>query len=420
LAYSANAEEVRIDKLVHGGQGIGTLADGRKVFAWNALPGERVRLRLTKKKRDWAEGIVEEVLEPSPDRIEPVDEAYLSTSPWQIMSVPSENRAKKEILVETFERAGVSVPDFSFVAEGPTDQYRNKMEYSFWADDNGLHLALFHRASHGKQIIPGSSIARPEIDQAANQVVAILNKNGIRGSQLKAIVVRVNTKGETVAALFVKDSSFPKLSELENICQGLVVYFSNPKSPASVATKELYRFGDTTLTDPILGTPITYDVLSFFQVNLPIFEAALKQIDYQTGGSMQKVDMYSGVGTIGIPIGGTAKLIESDEQNIAMAKQNVGTAAIDVIHAASEKALEHIEQDACIIVDPPRAGLHTSVIERILDVKPKQIVYLSCNPATQARDLALLAGTYKITHFTGYNFFPRTPHIESLAILVPR
>ncbi len=410
--------EVVIEKLVHGGQGLGVLPDGRKVFVWNALPGEKLNVQLTKSRKDYAEGIAQEVLQASPDRIDPIDSAYLSTSPWQIMSLATENRHKQAILEETFAREKVDATFGAFQATGPELYYRNKMEYSFWADEDGLHLALFHRGTHGKQIVEGSSIARPEVDQTANKVCSILNQKGIRGSQLKTVVVRCNQAGDTVIALFVKDEHFPELDELKDTAKGIGVYFSTPKSPASVITKKMYQYGDVSLEDTILDTTITYDVNSFFQVNLPIFQQALQQIKQLTDGAVNKIDMYSGVGTIGIPIGDTTALIELDKHNIVMAKQNAKNLDIEVVQASSEQALQYVTSDACVIVDPPRAGLHPKLIDRIIEEKPKQLVYLSCNPVTQARDLAHLQSTYKITELTGYNFFPRTPHIECLANLV--
>lgn len=408
-------EKVRIQKLVHGGQGIGELADGRKVFVWNALPGELVNVRLRKKRRDYAEGVAEEIIEPAKERIEPADEAYLSTSPWQIMPFDSENKYKKQILAETFEREKVALPNFEFIAHGHELQYRNKMEYSFWADDSGLHLALFHRASHGKRIVHGSSIARPEIDKAVHHILEILNKNGVRGSQLKTVVLRTNKTGEVVAALFVKDDEFPETAELKYACKGLAVYYSTPKSPASVITRKLHQFGDITLTDRILGTDIMYDVNSFFQVNLPVFELALNEMKNHVSGK-KLVDLYAGVGTIGISLGADV-LVELDGHNIDMARQNSTKGNTKVVQSSTEKALDHITSDATIIFDPPRAGLHSKVVGRLLEVKPPRIIYLSCNPSTQARDVERLQNLYKITSFTGYNFFPRTPHIESLVIL---
>lgn len=411
-------EEVTIEKLVHGGQGLGQLLDGRKVFVWNALPGETVRVRLTKKRRDYAEGIAEEIIIASKERIAPLDEAYLSTSPWQILTWSAENKYKSEILAEAFRREKVVMPTYGFIAVGEPLHYRNKMEYSFWGDEDGLHLALFHRASHGKRIVQGSSIARPEIDTIACHILAILNKNGVRASSLKTIILRANKAGEVVAALFVKDEDFQHI-DFSDICKSVAVYYSNPKSPASVVTKELYKVGQPELTDEIRGTELAYGVNSFFQVNLPVFEAALDEIAQAVAGEKDIVDMYAGVGTIGLSVG-AQKLVELDSHNIETAMQNTTGKDVDVIHASTEQALEHITSDATVIFDPPRAGLHEKVTERLLEVQPKKIVYLSCNPSTKARDIARIQSTYVITSFKGYNFFPRTPHIESLAILQKR
>ena len=101
------------------------------------------------------------------------------------------------------------------------------------------------------------------------------------------------------------------------------------------------------------------------------------------------------------------------ERNI----EKLGRTGAKAILAPSEKALEHISGDATIIVDPPRAGLHEDVVKRLLETAPERIIYLSCNPVTQARDVARLADTYGIRHHQGYNFFPRTPHIEHLVVL---
>ena len=412
-----NEETVTIEKLVHGGQGIGTLADGRRVFVWNVLPGETVKIQLTKNKNKLAEGVAIEIIKPSPEREQPLDQAYLSTSPWQVVSFAAENTYKQAILAETMQREHVAfVADIPMVAGREQWHYRNKMEYSFWADDTGLHLALFNRGTHGKRIVPGSSIASPSVDQTANKILEILNKHAIRGSQLKTVVVRANQAGETVGALFVKDESFPELVELAEICRGLVVYYSNPKSPASVQTRELYIYGDITLTDKILGCDIKYDVNSFFQVNLDIFTQALTKIK-QVVSNNSYIDMYSGVGTIGLTIGGRAVLVESDLHNSEMARQNAQGMGAEIVQATAETALSHITDKHYLIVDPPRAGLHAKVVDRIIEATPPVIVYLSCNPITQARDLALLQSTYKIISVTGYNFFPRTPHIESLAVL---
>lgn len=409
---------VKIDKLVHGGQGLGVLPDGRKVFVWNSLAGEKVKVNLTKSKKDYAEGVAIEIIEPSVERIEPKDELYLSTSPWQIMTYGAENIAKQQILNEVFEREKVDYQDvLDFKAPKNEWAYRNKMEYSFYGDEDGLHLALFNRGTHQKQIVDGSSIARPEIDQVANKVCRILDQAKVRAGDLKSIILRCGSGGEVVCAIFTKNPDFKQLDLLKNVCKGLAVVYSNPKSPASVRTKDLFIYGDITLCDEFLGHKITYDVFSFFQVNLEIFENALAEINAQVGESAV-IDMYSGVGTIGLCLKNPKALVEVDNSNIAHAKNNSeGRKNVEVIQSSSEKALDYITGQDVLIVDPPRAGLHKDLIAKVLDIKPPKIVYLSCNPSTQARDLKVLEQVYKIDKLIGYNFFPRTPHIEALAVL---
>jgi len=411
-------EEVTISKLVHGGQGLAELADGRKVFVWNVLPGETVKVQIIKKKRSYAEAIAEEVVTASSERVSPREENYLATSPWQMMTYAAENQHKADIVRELFAHEKVAIPAYDEVVHEPNEwQYRNKMEYSFWGDDDGLHLALHRRGSHGKQIVEGSELALPALDAGARAVLAELNKFQPRAGDLKTIIVRVSQTGEVVAALYTKLDKFTEL-QLPAGVKGLRVYHSNPKSPASVPTKLLYELGDCQLQDELLGKPFTYDVDSFFQVNLPIYEKALARIREHCPAD--PVDMYAGTGSIGLTVSkAQAQLVELDPATVAMARQNFAASGLagEVVEASTEKALEYIVSDKPVIFDPPRAGLHARVVARCLEALPPHIIYLSCNPATQARDLSLLQTAYHIDFFEVYNFFPRTPHIETLAVL---
>ena len=411
--------QVRIEKLVYGGQGLGTMADGRKVFVWNALPGELVRARTIKQKRSYVEAIVTDILEASPERIEPREINYLATSPWQIVTYEAENRYKRSIVDELFTHEKVALPALDeTVHEDNEWRYRNKMEYSFWGDDDGIHLALYERGSHGKQIVDGSALAMPAVDRAASAIATRLTKLDVRASDLKTVIVRCDRAGEVVVSLFVKREDFPELP-LSHELKGLRVYYSEPKSPASVRTKLLQQAGDVDLQDELLGKRFQYDVDSFFQVNLPIFERALMRIKEHCQ-SASLTDMYAGVGSIGLSVARErVNLIELDPASAEMARANAAASGLDanVIESSTEKVLEYISGAEPVIFDPPRAGLHDNVVERVLDVTPQQVIYLSCNPATQARDLAKLQRQYDITFFEVYNFFPRTPHIETLAVL---
>jgi 23S rRNA (uracil1939-C5)-methyltransferase len=411
--------EVEIEKLVHGGQGMGTLPDGRKVFVWGALPGEKVAVRIIKGKRSYAEAIAEEVLQPSALRVEPRDDNYLATSPWQIVTFEAENDYKKRIVEELFTQAHVSLPDFVITTAGDDWRYRNKMEYSFWGDDDGLHLALHSRGSHRKNIVGGSALAMTAVDKAAQDILTELQKHDLRAGDLKTIIVRCSQDGQAVASLFVRPIEFIEL-DLPASLQGLRVYHSNPKSPASVPTKLLYEKGDVHVTDTLLGQSFTYDVDSFFQVNLPVFEEALRRIKEHCVSSDRLVDMYAGTGSIGLSVASKAvELVELDPSTAAMARLNAEASNLHatVIETSTEKTLEYITGKEPVIFDPPRAGLHDKVVSRTLEVLPSQVIYLSCNPATQARDLSSLQEAYKVTYFEAFNFFPHTPHIETLAVL---
>lgn len=411
--------EVQIEKLVHGGQGLGVLPDGRKVFVWGALPGEKALVRVIKGKRSYAEAIAEEIVERSPLRVEPRESNYLATSPWQIIPLEAENDYKKRIVEELFVQSHVTLPEFCLTAAGDEWHYRNKMEYSFWGDDAGLHLALHNRGSHRKTIVQGSELALPAIDTAARAVLAELQGHDVRASDLKTIIVRCSQDGRAVASLFVKPESFVEL-QLPAHVQGLRVYHSNPKSPASVATALLQEAGDCQLHDTLLGKSFTYDVDSFFQVNLPIFEVALQRIKDYCRDDEAIVDMYSGVGSIGLSVAAKAvELIELDPATVAMARINAQASglATEVIESSTEKVLQYIVSDKPVLFDPPRAGLHDKVVARTLEARPPQLIYLSCNPATHARDITALQEAYTITYFEAFNFFPHTPHIETLAVM---
>jgi 23S rRNA (uracil1939-C5)-methyltransferase len=421
--------ELRLEKIIGGGQALGTMADGRKLFVWGGLPEETVRVQLTKKKSKYAEGIVTEVLQPSTQRIEPRDpDSYLSTSPWQIMNFDAEQHYKAALVEEAFELHDIVLPEaIALYTDNQQFNYRNKIEFSWWWDKEvgQLDLAFFRRGTHGKIPVQETSLAHPAINKAAKALRDVLRKRDIQAYMLKTVIVRCNQQGDVAIQLYVKDETFPIFDEAELRLlpiAGFELIFSNPKSPASVITKRLQSWGNPSLTDTILGTPFTYATEGFFQINIPVYEQALRDMAAWIEKDKPVVDLYSGVGTIGLTIGGeNVTMVEISEHAVREMQRNITALqreqAAKAILAPSETALEHITGDATIIVDPPRAGLHEDVIKKLLETKPARIIYLSCNPVTQARDVARLAELYGIKAHQGYNFFPRTPHIEHLVIL---
>jgi 23S rRNA (uracil1939-C5)-methyltransferase len=325
-----------------------------------------------------------------------------------------------------------------------------------------LSLAFFRRGSHGKIPVKTESLAEPKITEKANEILGALNNLNIEGRQLKTLIVRASQDGKTLSQLYVKDENFPKLGDVSN----LEIIFSEPRSPASVITKRLYNDSEKNpitensyLEDSILGIKFRYAAESFFQINLPIYEVAVddivKSITPYVSADDTVIDFYSGVGTLGLAIAARlhckVKLVEVNADAVREAQENVArlvasnnnnTTLIstdtdssntseanssnilsfaknfaEVLLLSAEDALDYIPEGGVLIVDPPRAGLSDKVISRIQDAKPRLIAYLSCNPVTQARDIAKLQGAYDVTFMRAYNFFPRTVHVENLVVL---
>jgi 23S rRNA (uracil1939-C5)-methyltransferase len=401
---------VKLDKFVPGGQAIGILPDGKKVFVWGGLPGETVEVEITKSKKSYAEAVAGVTLIKNEHRIAPRDECYLATSPWQIMDYEYELEQKALLIMEAFRQEGVSLPgltgqsrkssldspigsanDVAVVTDGKEFGYRNKMEYSlYWDnDENFIKLAFHKRGSHQKIPIEKSSIERPEILAEAKRIVDELNARGEQARRYQALVVRANQNREVSSALFENGKPHPVMKNL---------------------------------TDTLLGYEFSYSPNGFFQINLPVYEMALNEIK-QHISTDKVVDLYSGVGTIGLTVARDKDLtlVETNASAFQEMLKNIpaGSPNIKPVCSKSEDALDYITSDATVIVDPPRAGLDQKLIDKLSEVEPRKVIYLSCNPTTQARDVAKLLPEYKITHSVGYNFFPRTPHIENLIIMEP-
>lgn len=423
---------VTCDSIVGGGQAIGTLSDGKKCFVWGALPGETVTVRVTKSKSSWCEGSVLDVLEPGPRRIEPREpDSYLSTSPWQMMEFESEQFYKSALIEEAFELHDIVLPNpIEVMSDNVQFGYRNKVEFSWFGDtdeqgNETLDLAFFRRGSKGKVVVDGTELAHPEINQLARAIRDLLRTKSVSGRSLKTLLIRSDQHGNCVWQLYLKDK-LPDLITADEAdalpAEGGELIYSDPRSPASRITERLAGFGNIVLSDRILGVPFRYATEGFFQVNLPVYERALRDMQTWVEPHKPVVDLYSGVGSIGLTIGGDRlTLVELNADAVREMRRNIDELgrqdSANAVLAASEHALNFIQSEHCIIVDPPRAGLHADVVARLLEVAPERIIYLSCNPVTQARDVAMLGQTYGVRHHMGYNFFPRTPHIEHLVIL---
>lgn len=418
---------VTIEKLVFGGQGLGR-ADNKVILAWNALPEEEVEVEIRRDRRTYTEGIARTILQPSPHRIAPEEDHFLSCGPWQILSWDQENLWKERIARETFSRIG-HVPDavpFEIISQSDRQYYyRNKVEYRFTLDERKrLSLAFFQRGTHEAAPITCCKLAEPQINEAAATVLNWLNAHPTPVELLKSVTVRSDNSNHVLVALFVRAPlrivSPPPLNET---MVGFHVYVSSSESDTAPSGKLVYSLGQDSLSATLINTTLKFGPLTFFQVNVPLFERVLDDIAGFLDPEKPVVDYYAGVGAICLPLSDRFKeclLVERHREAISYAEQNIQANRLSHCVATqmpAEKITEFITPDRVIVFDPPRAGLHRSIVQRILADKPLRIIYLSCNLSTQARDIRMLQSAYEIKFLRLYNFFPRTAHIEGLCVL---
>lgn len=380
-------ERARIEKIVPGGQGITTLADGKKAFLWNALPGELVEFEITKNKRSYCEGVATKIIEAAPTRVAPKDDCFLATSPWQIMNYSTELQCKSALVKESFSQQHLDLEVLPTITDGKDYYYRNKMEYSlYWDNDQNKIYPAFHvRGTHRKTPVTTSSIERPEIFTKAQAIIDELNARNAEARTYQSLLIRCDQQGATSAALFENGKSHPVMNSLQ---------------------------------DQLLGQTYAYSPNGFFQINLPVYEMVLKNIAQHIKTSAV-LDLYAGVGSIGLSVARdkTLTLVEVNAAAFAEMQNNAKDTNAKCVLAKSEDVTDYITPDCTVILDPPRAGCDAKLIERLVAIRPESIIYLSCNPVTQARDIAALVEYYNISPLQPYNFFPKTPHIENLAIL---
>lgn len=413
-------ESIKVEKFIPGGQALATLENGKKIFLWGTLPGEVVtKVRVTKEKPSFVEGIAEEITEQSRFRVEPKDDCYLSTSPWQILDYAYEAAQKDEILREIFRQHAVELPpdleDFHIISFEPY-YYRNKMEYALFFDhaDQKIHPAFHERGSHRKIPVKQSSLEYPEIWQRATEIVDGLNQKGEDARKYQSLLLRAGRSLEPRG----DGSDTLSGAQLERAVSGGLYENGQPHPKFS----PLYD---------ILGeNEFVYSPNGFFQVNVKAYSRFLSDLKHLNLMSKKVLDLYAGVGTIGLSVAqdreltlvecdksAYAEMVNNVKQAVDAAKKTGRSLHIQPVLARSEDVLNYVEHDQTVIVDPPRAGCMPAVIERFLEVEPERIIYLSCNPATEARDVKKLLEKYQISFFQPYNFFPRTPHIENLVIL---
>ncbi|MEK7159340.1 MAG: 23S rRNA (uracil(1939)-C(5))-methyltransferase RlmD [Patescibacteria group bacterium] len=412
--------KVKIEKLVGGGQGLGRI-DGKAVFVWGALAGEEVEVNISKDKKNFSEGTAQEISVASKERVTAKEDHYLSCSPWQILSWEEEMKWKKEIIKENFLRlAKMELPEFEVFGDKKSSyHYRNKIEYNLISDGKRVELAIFGRETNELISIKECCLAKKCLNEQAKKIVAWINKRS-DSERFKKIILQCNEQDETLAVIFVDDKIAVEdglmISEKLN---GVFVYQLLNDGVAQL----LFHEGKEFLTEKIMNVELRHAVNSFFQINIPIFCSALTDISRFLAKENEVIDYYAGVGAISLALAkhfARAILVEGDQTAVALAGKNIAANKIyncETVSGSVEKQTKLITARHVLILDPPRTGLSRDLINQILFIKPRRLIYLSCDSATQARDIGLLSGKYRLIFTKAYNFFPRTPHVECLCVL---
>jgi len=425
---------LEIDSLAQGGRGVAR-SDGYVVFVSGGLPGDRVRARLTKVKRGFAEGTALELVEPSPDRIpdrcvhqgEPCPGA-----PWQALPYDHQLAEKTRQVDEALRRLG-GLDEFELEPIVPAIEqwrYRNKFEYSFGEREGTLVLG-FHRRGSWSEVIDAEDcqLASVRNNKARNEIRDWARNEGIpahdgrdRTGVLRNLVVREGRRtGQVQTRLVTSPASFTK-------------------PPVDLHTVVERPGGGTAGPTGVLGQEFLEEELgcqrfrishaAFFQTNTEMAERLCELTSHAAGlsGRERVFDLYCGIGTIGLLLArdaGEVWGIETVPEAIADAEHNAARNRIENARFLSQDVrlgvrplLEEAGSPDVVVVDPPRAGLSKKVVRRVIECGARRIVYVSCNPTTLAPNAAqLVAAGYRLRRVRTVDMFPHTPHVECVAML---
>ncbi len=437
--------DLRIDDLAFGGAGVARVEGGYVVFVRDAIPGDRVRAVVTKRKRHYAEARAVEVLEPSPERLEPV--ADHPGAPWQVLPYARQLEVKQAQVDDALRRLG-KLEGYELRDIVPAVEqwrYRNKLEFSFGTDPSGELVCGFHAPGSWEEIVGledcllqserGNAARRAVLDWARGAGLSAYDRRTHEGL-LRNLVVREGRRtGEVQVRLVTSDTT--ELSA-EEIGAGLADVADSVLWTRIAGVAEVTQGG---VTQTVAGAPTITEELSdlrfrlsgeaFFQTNTEMAEVLYGVAAEAAGlqGWERVFDLFCGIGTIGLtlaPRSGEVWGLEVVEEAIADAITNAKANGVrnanffaGDVRLALRELVERAGRPDVLVVDPPRAGLSQKVVRRIIEAAPKRIVYVSCNPTTLAPNAAQLVadGGYALRHVTPVDMFPQTPHIECVALL---
>ncbi len=413
---------ITFEKIVGGGKALGYL-DGRPCFAAGALPGETAEVVIIKDKPSFVEASVAKIITPAPQRNQPAEDHYLSCSPWQGVEYAYQLELKKVVLADAFARPGLEVPVADMIGAKNRFGYRNKLEFSVKPGDNRLDLAFHERGSYeGLVALPhGCKLGSEAMNEAAVELIDRAHKLKLDGYMETLTVRQSMDTGRILGHIALHQ--VPKRDWSDLAVPGLAgVVVSRVRR--RVDHELIWNTGETQLTDTLGGVKLTYPFNAFFQTNVEMFEVVLQSILAAMPRNARIVDLYGGVGTIGLAAAKFSKDVlgvEINASSVELAKLNAEAAGLtnyrSLATMAQRLSPELLAGVDCVVVDPPRAGLELQVVKTLIAAAPAKIIYLSCNPATQARDVLLLKDAYRTAGVTGYDLYPGTLHLESLVVL---
>lgn len=434
------------------------------IFVAGVIPGDVVNVMLTRKRKNYSESKLLEIVKPSPDRVDAFCRYFgkCGGCKWQMLPYEKQLYYKQKQVSDQLARIGgiAGVPINNILGADNTVHYRNKLEYTFcdrrWFDSSDANVDKESRDAEGLGFhvqgmfdrvidIDKCWLQREPSNEIRNELRNFTRRDGYNyyncrshEGMMRNLMVRTSTLGETMAVVvFAKndkpliealmnhiDEKFPELTSLQ--------YVVNEKFNDTIYDLDVVCWkGRDFIYEELDGLKFKINAKSFFQTNTEqTLKLYSKAVEYAEVGSEDVVyDLYTGTGTIANFVARHCRKvvgIESVPEAIADARINSETNGItntsffvgDMKDVLTEKFIAENGRPDIVILDPPRAGVHENVINVIKKVAPRKIVYVSCNPATQARDIALLSDMYKVTAIQPVDMFPHTHHVENVVKMV--
>ena len=443
---------LRIERLSSDGSGVAHSADGEAVFVPGTAPGDEARVRIVKDCGRYAFGILDELLTPSPDRI-PVDcpvAGPCGGCSLRHLDYAAELRAKQESVLDAFRRiGGLEVPVLDILPSPDVDRYRNKVQFPVGIDKNGVPCIGFYAGrTHRIVPCPDCKLQPSVLNEIGNALCAFFAQQGIRpydeqsGKGLvRHIFLRRGAHSGQIMVCLVCTRA--KLPHVEQLCTALREQFPaistillnvNAKNTNVILGSENHiLYGPGYIEDTLCGVPVRLGPLSFYQVNTlaaeRLYGVAAQYAQLTPDDTL--LDLYCGMGTIGLSMAEQCReligveivpeAIESAKANAARMGKAVAAKSrffcADAGQAATQLAAEGLHPDI-VMLDPPRKGCDEATLSAVVRMAPRRVVYVSCNPATAARDAAWLEQNgYHAEKVQPVDLFPRTKHCECVIAL---